>query len=160
MQDFSPHNLRSPEEPATLSGPPSLLSDPLIKLERHSPSDIRRHSPPSPSNHPIPSFTNIPSFTSGRATTLNTRKKRSAHPYTQPLPRVTSGRRQPSSAMSAPHYGDWSSNTVKYEQPEFPSGGPSHAQRRSPDGDQQPPYYFASVSNFTRIRGSAIFAGY
>lgn len=160
MQDSVPHNVRSPEEPAALSGPPPFLSDSLIKLERHSPPHIQRHSPSSPSNHLTPSFPQTPSFTTGRATTTITRKNRSAHPYAQPPPRVSSGRRQTSSAMSAPHYGNWSSNTVKYEQSEFSSGDLSHAQRRSSDGDQQSSYYFASVSASAPISGSAIPAGY
>lgn len=159
MQDIVPHSARSPEELVTPSGPTSLPSDSLIKLERHSPSDLRCPSPSSPSSHPVPSFTQIPSFPSGRTAVLTTRKKRSAFPYTHPPPRVSSGRRLHSSSMSAPHYGNWPSNTVKYEQSEYPSGDPSHAQRRSSDGDQQPPYYFASVSDAARIRGSATVAG-
>lgn len=158
MQDSAPHTVRSPEEPVSLSGPPSFLSYSPIKLERHSPSDFRCPSPSSPSNHPIPPFTHIPSFPTGRTATQTTRKKRSAHPYTQPPLRVSSGRRQISSGMSAPQYGNWSSNNVKYEQSEFPSGDPSLTQRRSSDGEQ--PYYFASVSDRSRIRGSVIYAGY
>lgn len=155
MQDFVPHSSRSPEEPTPLSGPSSLLPDSLIKLERHSPPDTLCLSPSSPSSQPIPSFTNIPSFTSGRTPTPTTRRKRTAYPYTNPPPRVSSGRRQSSSSMSAPHY-DWSSNAVKYEQPEYPSGDLSHTQRRASDGDQ-PPYFFTPVSSFARIRGGAVF---
>ena len=145
MQDFVPPSARSPDESTPLSGSNPLLSDSLIKLERHSPSDLRCHSPSSPSTHSIPSFNRIPSFTSGRTSTPNTRKKRSTFPYANPPPRVSSGRRQNSSAMSAPHYGNWSSHTVKYEQSDYPSGDLSHAQRRSSDGDQTS-YYFGSVS--------------
>ena len=157
MQDSVPHSVRSPEEPTPPSGPPSFLSDSLIKQERHSPSHNRCHSPSSPSNYPTHPLPPIPSFTAGRTATHNTRKKRSAHPYTHPPPRVTSGRRQTTSDMSAPHYTNWSSNTVKYEQSDFSSGDLSHAQRRSSDGDQQPPYYFASVSKSAPIiSGNAI----
>lgn len=155
MQDFAPPIARSLEEPAPLSGPTTVPSDPLIKLERHSPSGFWCPSPSSPSSHSIPSFTHIPSFSSGRTPTL-TRRKRSAHPYTKPPPRVSSGRRQHSSVMSA-HYGNWPSNTVKYEQSGYPSGDLAHAQRRSSDGDQ-PPYYFTSVSDSARIRGSVMVA--
>jgi len=155
MQDIVPHCARSPEEPTTPSGPTSSPSDPLIKLERHSPSDLRCPSPSSPSRHPISSFTQIPSFPSGRTPTLTTRKKRAAFPYIHPPPRVSSGRRQDSSSMSAPHYGNWPSNTMKYEQ----SGDLLHTQRRSSDGDQHSPYYFTSVSDVARIKGSAILAG-
>ena len=158
MQDLVPHSARSPEEPTSLSGPNPLLPDSLIKLERHSPSDPLCHSPSSPSNHSIPSLTHIPSFPAGRTATPGARKKRSAFPYTHPPPRVSSGRRQSSSAMSAPHYGNWPSNSVKYEQSEYPSADLSHSQRRSSDGDQ-PPYYFASVSAFTPISGGVMVMG-
>lgn len=155
MQDFVPHSARPPAEPDLPSGTTSLPSAPFIKLERHSPSELWR-PPSSPSNHPIPLFTHIPSFHSGRAPTPTTRKKRSAYPYTLPPPRDSSGSRQHSSAMSALHYGNWSSNTAKYEHSEHPSGDLSHMQRKSSDGGQQPPYYFvASVSDSARIRGSA-----
>lgn len=152
MKDSIPHTLSSPEEPAHLSGPLSLLSDPLIKQERHSSSGVRCPSPSSPSNLPTLPFPHIPSFIAGRTATHTTRKKRSAHPYTQPPPRVSSGRRQTSSGMSAPHYGNWSSNTAKYEQSEFPLGGLSHVQRGSPEADQQPSYYFAPVSTSQAVR--------
>lgn len=152
MKVSVPHSARSPEEPAPLSSPLPFLSYPLIKRERHSPLDIRCPSPSSPSNYSAPSFPPIPSFTPARTATHNSRKKRSAYPYTQPTPRVSSGRRKTASAMSAHHYGSWSSNTAKYEQSEFSSAGPSHLQRRSPDGGQQPPYYFASVSTFAPIK--------
>lgn len=154
MQDLVPHSARRPAEPALPSGSTSLPSASLIKLERHSPSELLR-LPSSPSNHPIPLFTHIPSFHSGRTPAPTTRKKRSAYPYTHPPPRDSSGSRQHSSPMSAPHYGNWSSNTAKYEQSEHPSGDLSHMQRKSSDGGQQPPYYSASVSDFARIRGSA-----
>ena len=147
MQDSVPPPVRSPEEPFPLSGPPSLISDPLIKQEGHSPSHLRCPSPSSPSNLPSTSFTHIPSFTTRRAPIHTTRKNRSAHPYIQPPPRLSSGRRQTSSGMSAPHYGNWSSNTVKYEQPDLPSEDLSSVQRRSSDGGPQLPYYFASVSS-------------
>jgi len=159
MQDLVLHSARSPEEPTSLSGPNSLLPDSFIKLERHSPSDPLCHSPASPSNHSIPSLTHIPSFPTGRTATPGARKKRSAFPYTHPPPRVSSGRRQNYSAMSAPHYGNWPSNSVKYEQSEYPSEDLSHSQRRSSDGDQ-PPYYFASVSTFTPISGGVMVTGY
>jgi len=146
MQDFIPHSARSPEEPALPSGSNSVPSDSLIKRERHSPSDLRCSSPPTPSSHPIPSFTRIPLFSSGRAPTLNTRKKRSSNPYAHPPPRVSSGRRQESSAMSALQYGNWPPNTVKYEESDYPPGDLSRTHRGSSDGDQQPPYYFAPVS--------------
>jgi len=152
MQDFAPHSARSPEELAPPSGLTTVPSDPLIKLERHSPLDLWCPSSSSPSNHPIPLFTHIPSFSSGRTPTL-TRKKRSAYPYTHPPPRVSSGRRQHSSVMSAPHYENWPSNTVKYEQSEYPSGDLAHVQRRSSDGNQLP-YCFTSVSDSAHIRGS------
>ena len=156
MQDSVSHSAKFPEKPAPLSGPNPLLPDPLIKLERHSPSNIGRHSPSSPFNHPGPSFTHIPSFASGR--TPNTRKKRSTHPYIHPPPRVSSGRRQNSSTMSAPHYGNWPSDTAKYEQPVHPSADLSHAQGKSSDGNQ-PPYYITSVSIFARIGGGAMPTG-
>ena len=154
MQEIVSPSVRSPEEIIPLSGPSSLLSD-TIKLERHSPADLSCPSSSSPSRNPIPSLNHIPSFTSGRLPSTNIRKKCSAYPYTQPPARVSSGRRETVSAMSAPHYGNWSSNTVKYEQSEFPSEGLPQAQRRSSDSDQQQPYYFASVSDFASIRGSA-----
>lgn len=156
MQDFVPHSARSPEEPASPPRP-TVPSDSLIKLERHSPSDPWCPSLSSPSSHPIPSFTHIPSFSSGRTPTP-ARNKRSTYPYTHPPPRVSSGRRQHSSTMSAPHYGNWPSSTVKYEQSEYPSGDLAHIQRRTSDGDQAP-YYFTSVSNSARIRGSVMVVG-
>lgn len=156
MQDIVPHSAGSPDEPSPLSGPDSLLPDSLVKLERHSPSDLWCPSPSPPSSQPISSFTHIPSFTSGRATTPAIRKKRSVNPYTHPPPRVSSGRRQNSSTMSAPHYGNWPSNPVKYEESEYPSGDLSHVQRRSSDGDQQSRYYFASVSIFAQIKGRVL----
>lgn len=149
MQDFVPYSTRSPEEPASPSGPTTVSSDPLIKLERHSPSDLWCPSPSSPSSHSLPSFTHTPSFSSGHIPT-SARKKRPVRPYIQPPPRVSSGRRQNSSAMSALHYGNWSSNTVKHEQSDL-----AHAQRRSSD-DGQPPYYFTPVSDSARIRGSVL----
>jgi len=148
MQDLVPHSTRSPEEPTLPSWPNSRPSDPLIKRKRHSPSDLRCPSPSSHSGHPIPSFTHIPSFSSGRTPTLKTCKKRSSRLYARPPPCVSSGRRQDSSAMSAPHYGDWPSNTVKYKQSEYPSGDLSRIQRGSSDDDRQPPYYLAPVSIF------------
>lgn len=151
MQDLIPHSARSPEEPVSLSGSNSLLPDPLIKPERHPPSERWCHSPSSPSSPPISSSTRIRSFTFDRAAP-NTRKKRPAFPYTHPPPRLSSGRRQHPPPMSTPHYGNWSStssNTVKYGQPEYPSGDLLHMQRRSSDGDQ-PSYYFASVSTLPR----------
>lgn len=153
MQDLVPHSIRSPEEPASLSGTPSFLSDSHIKLERHPSSDHRGLSQSSPSTNPIPPFTHIPSFPTGRTAIQNTRKKRSAHPYTQPPPRASSRRHQTSSGMSAHQYGNWSSNPVKYEPPEFPSGDPTFSQRGSSDDDQQLPYHFTSVSFCSRIRG-------
>lgn len=149
MQDSVPHSARSP-----LPGPNSLLLTSLIKIERQSPSELGCFSSSLPFTNSFPSFNHIPSFTSGRTATTNTRRKRSALPYTRPPPRVNSGRRQPSSTMSAPHYGNWPSDAVKYEKPEYPSGDLSHM-RGSNDGDKQPPYYFASVSCFTCIRCSA-----
>jgi len=150
MQDFFPHSARSPEEPASPSGPTTVSSDPLIKLERHSPSDLWCPSPSSPSSHSLPSFTHTPSLSSGHIPTP-TRKKSSVHPYIYPPPRVSSGRRQSSSVMSAPRYGNWSSNnTVKHEQSDL-----AHVQRRSSDEDK-PPFYFTPVSDFARIRGSVL----
>ena len=152
MQNLSPHSAGSPEEPTPPSGSNPPLSDPLVKPERHPPSDPPCHSPSSPSLDPIPTPTHIPSLTSGPTPTPTTRKKRSAFPYIRPPPRVSSGRRQNSSAMSAPQYGNWPSNTVKYEQSDYPSGDPSYTQRRTSDGDQ-PPYFFAPVSILVRIGG-------
>lgn len=157
MQDFAPHSARSPEELVPPSGFTTVPSDSLIKLERHSPSNLWCPSSSSLSSRPIPLFTHIPSFSSGRTPTL-THKKRSAYPYTHPPPRVSSGRRQDSSVMSAPHYENWPSNIVKYEQSEYPSGDLAHAQRRSSDGNQ-PPHYFTSVSDSVHIRGSVMVAG-
>jgi hypothetical protein len=154
MQDSVPSSVRSPEELAPPSGLTTAPSDPPTKLERHSPSDFWCPSLSSPSNHPVPSFTHIPSFSSGRPP-APTYKKRSAYPYTHPPPRVSSGRRQHSSAMSAPHYGNWPSDTVKYEQSGYTSEDLAQVQRRSSDGDQ-PPYYFTSVSDSARIRGSVL----
>ena len=146
MQDPTPPTARSAEEQTPLSGPSSLPSDPLVQLERHSdPQDPQCPSSSSPSFHSISPFTHIPSFPTGRTATSNTRKKRSTRPYIQP-PRFSSGRRQTSSDMSAPQYGNWTSNPVKYEQSELSSGDLSQAQRESSDGDQRPLYYFASVS--------------
>lgn len=152
MQDLVPHSVRSPEEPTSLSGAPSFLSDPHIKLERHPSSDQWCLSQSSPSTNPIPPFTHIPSFPTGRTATQNTRKKRSAHPYTQPPPRASSRRHQTSSGMSAHQYGNWSSNPVKYEQSEFSSGDPSFSQRRSSDDDQQLSYHFTSDNSVRRYR--------
>ena len=143
MQNVVPHSARSPEVPAPSSGPTSVPSGPLVKLERHSPSYLRCLSPPSPSGRPFPSFTHIPSFASGRAPTLTGRKKRSAHPYTHPPLRVSC---QHSSVMSAPHYGNWPSDTVKDEQSECSSKDLAHVQRRASDGDQ-PSYHFTPVSD-------------
>lgn len=154
MQDLVPHSVRSPEEPASLSGTPSFLSNSHIKLERHPSSDHRRLPQSSPSTNPVPLFTNIPSFPTGRTATQNTRKKRFTHPYAQPPPRTNPGRHQTFSGMSAHQYGNWSSNPVKYEQSEFTSGDPSFSQRRPSDDEQQLPYHFTSVSFCSPISGS------
>ena len=148
MQDLFPHSARSPEEPASPSGP-TVSSDPLIKLEHRSPSDLWCPSPSSPCSHSLPSFTHTPSFSTGHIPT-SARKKRSVRPYIHPPPRVSSRRRQNSSAMSAPHYGNWPSSTVKHAKSDL-----AHTQQRS-SGDDKPPYYFTPVSGSARIRGGVL----
>jgi len=148
MQDFLPHSARSLEEPASPSGLTTVSSDPLIKRERHSLPDLWCPSPSSPSSHPLSSFTHTSSFSSGHIPSP-TRKNRSVRPYIHPPPRVSSGSRKNSSAMPAPHYENWSSDTTKYEQSDL-----AHVRRRS--SDDQPPYYFTPVSDSARIRGSVL----
>lgn len=159
MQDFISHSARSPEEPASPSGPSSLPSDSLVKPERHSPPSFLCPSPSPPSSRSLPSFTHIPSFSSGPIPTHTSRKKRSTFPYNHPPPRASSGRRQHSSMMSAPNYGNWPPNTAKYEQSRYPSEDLAHVQRRSSDGDQ-PPHYFTPVSDSVRIRDDVMMVGF
>jgi hypothetical protein len=137
MQDIVPLNSVFPSESSN------------IKIEQTS-QDLQSwwSLPSSHSSSTLP-ISDVPSLSRfGRS---NSRAKRAKHPYQ--IQRHNTGHRLRQQTLTpfemSAQFGTWSPTTVKNESDFTPEILQSQGQRRSSDGDQQPPYYhFADVNIF------------